>query len=156
MRRITKLLLAAVAILAFLAISALLARAFGAEGAERTAITALVQQEVHGDSGGLIARWQGCGAQPSCRALAARLSSSLRRAGTLSVLELQPSTGFSLTSTRGIARVAWSTSSVTRPVVQCVLVRRAGNVLSALRIELLRITPPIRSDSNCPGGTSGP
>ncbi len=144
------LLLAGVAILAFLAISALLARAWNADGAERSAITALLQQEVRGDSAGVIARLQGCGAQPSCRAPAARISTTLRRAGALSVLQLQPSTGFSLTSTRGIARVAWSTSSFARPVVQCVLVRRAGNVLSGLRIELLRITPPIHSDGDCP------
>jgi hypothetical protein len=36
------------------------------------------------------------------------------------------------------------------PVVQCVRVKRAGNALSGLHIELLEISARIKSDQDCP------
>ena len=44
--------------------------------------------------------------------------------------------------------VGWSL-----PIVQCVRVRRAGNVLSGLRVELLEISPRIKTDADCPAIT---
>ena len=70
--------------------------------------------------------------------------------GAVLILQDQPSTGFSLTGTLGSARVAWRTDSGL-PIVQCVKVRRAGNAISGLRVELLAITPRIKSDADCPG-----
>jgi hypothetical protein len=144
------LLLIGVGILAFLAISTLLARVFSTDGAERTAITGLVQAEARGDGSGVVSRLQACGASPACRAQAAQLSSTLRRAGSVSILQLQPSTGFSLVGTTGVARVAWNVSTVALPVVQCVRVRRTGNVFRGLQVQLLAISGRIKSDADCP------
>jgi len=67
----------------------------------------------------------------------------------VSIIQLQPSTSFSVAGTLGTARVAWNVAG-SLPIVQCVRVRRAGNAISGLRVELLEISPRIKSDSACP------
>ena len=136
-----------VAVLAFLAISALLARVFSVDGAERSAITGLVQAEAHGDLAGMLSRMHDCG--PACGARVRADALELRRAGAVSVLQIQPSAGFSLGGTLGTARVAWRAGG-SLPVVQCVRVRRAGNALSGLTVELLDLSRRIKSDADCP------
>jgi hypothetical protein len=143
------LLLIAVAILIFLAVSAVLARVFSADGAERSAITALVRAEARGDQNGMLSRLSGCRQSPACRARVAYDAAALTRPGTLSILQIQPSAGFSLTGTIGTARVAWNAGS-SLPIVQCVRVRRAGDALKGLKIELLEISVKIRSNADCP------
>jgi hypothetical protein len=144
------LLLIGLGILVFLAISALLARVFSTDGAERSAVTGLVQAEASGDAQGMVSRLQGCREDASCQARAAQLSSTLRRPGRVSILQLAPSTGFSLTGTTGVARVAWNVSSVSQPVVQCVQVRRSGDAIGGLQVQLLKISGRIESDGDCP------
>jgi hypothetical protein len=142
--------LIAVGGLLFLSVSALLARVFSADNSEQTAITALIQAEARGDASAMASRLRGCPRSPDCRARVDQVSSSLRRAGRVSILQLRPSTGFSLTGTAGSARVAWNTATSPQPIVQCVRVRRGGDVLSGLTIQLLEISPRIRSDADCP------
>jgi hypothetical protein len=156
MSRRLSITLIVVGVLSFLAISTLLARAFSAEGAERSAITSLITAQAAGNTAGVIARIHDCAANAGCRAQVATASTPLRRQGTVEILQLDPSSGFSLSGTNGIARVAWNTTDDRRPVVQCVHVRRAGNVLKGLKIELLRLSAEIRSNSECPGRVSGP
>ncbi len=67
----------------------------------------------------------------------------------MSILELDPSAGFSLTSTVGTARVAWEAGS-SLPVVQCVRVRRGGDALTGFHVDLLKLSRRITSDSDCP------
>ena len=52
--------------------------------------------------------------------------------------------------TEGTARVAWNTSSYGLPIVQCVKVRRGGNPISGLKVELLVVSRRIASDAACP------
>jgi hypothetical protein len=138
-----------VAILVFLAISALLARAFSADGAEQSAITALVRDEAAGRTPQAIGRIVGCAQSAGCRARVTQEVAALRRPGAVSILQVAASTGFSLTGTVGVARVAYTIGS-SLPIVQCVRVHRAGDVLSGLRIELLELSPKIKSDADCP------
>ena len=150
MRRPYKLALLAAGIALFLAISALLARAFSVDTAERSAITAVVQAEARGDTAGVTDRLTDCGASSSCRARVTADVAALRRPGTVSILQIQTSSGFSLTSTTGTARVAFTVGS-SLPIVQCVRVRRAGNVLSGLRVELLELSRRLaKADADCP------
>jgi hypothetical protein len=137
------------ALLVFLAISAVLARVLSIDGTERSAITVLIKDEATGNRSAMISRIQGCADNAACRARVATDAASLRRSGAISILQLQPSAGFSLTSTVGTARVAWRAGS-SLPIVQCVRVRRAGDALSGFRVELLRLSRRIASDSNCP------
>jgi hypothetical protein len=141
--------LIALGIVLFLAISALLARAFSVDGAERAAITSLVQAEARGQPAAVLSSLQGCTASGACRARVASMVAPLRRPGHVTIIQIQPSASFSLTSTLGTARVAWSAGG-SLPIVQCVRVRRAGNAISGLRVELLAITPRIATDSDCP------
>jgi hypothetical protein len=140
---------AVVVLVLFLAVSAVLARVWSADSAEGSAVTALVQAEARGDQNAMLERLSGCRASPACRERVAAVIASVRQSGTVSILQEQPSTGFSLVSTLGTARVAWRASSPL-PVVQCVRVRRAGDAISGLRIELLSISPRIKSDGSCP------
>jgi hypothetical protein len=148
-RRAYILLIAGAVVGVFLVISALLARVFSADGAERSAITSLLEAEAKGDTDGVVSQIEDCSGSASCRARAAGNVDALHRPGAVSILQLQPSAGFSLGSTEGVARVAWRIGS-SLPIVQCVRVRRAGNALSGLHIELLEVSPRITSDHPCP------
>lgn len=139
----------AVAVLLFLTISAVLARVFSANGAERSAITALVRAQARGDANAILDDIVGCRSAPSCRRRATQNATALRHPGTVSIIQLQPSTNFSLAGTLGTARVAWDVAS-SLPIVQCVRVRRTGNAISGLRVELLEVSPRIKSDAACP------
>jgi hypothetical protein len=149
MRRVYIFLLIGAAVVLFVAVSAILARVFSVDGAERSAITTLVQDEARGDVNGAIAQITNCDQSAACRNAIEANVAALRRPGTVSILQIEPSAGFSLGSTLGIARVAWSADS-SLPIVQCVRVRRAGNALSGLHVELLEISKRIESDSVCP------
>lgn len=147
MRRL-RLSLIALGIILFLLISALLARAFSIDGAERSAITALVSAQARGDGAAVVRLIKGCADSPACRAEAARNAVRLRHPGRISIVELNPSAGFSLTSTVGTARVVWR-AGTELPVTQCVRVRRAGDVVSGLHIELLAIGPRLKTSAGC-------
>ncbi len=149
MRRLYLFTLIGVGIVLFVAISALLARVFSVDGAERSAITSLIQAEARGDSGAMLADLKDCATQPACRTRVAANAAALRHSGEVTILQLTPSAGFSLTSTTGTARVAWRVGSEL-PIVQCVRVRRAGNVLSGLHVQLLVLSRRIQSDADCP------
>lgn len=137
-------------IVLFLVISALLARVLSANSAEQSAITALVQSEARGDVGAVVADVTGCRTDAACRQRAATNTAALKHPGAVSIIQLQPSTSFSLGGTEGTARVAWSVSSYTFPIVQCVKVRRAGNPISGLKVDLLVVSRRIPSDAACP------
>jgi hypothetical protein len=149
MRRPTVIGLIVVGVAMFLVISALLARALSVGGAESSAITALVRAEARGDQQAVMAALAGCARSPACRTRAAGNAAALKRGGAVQIIEINPSAGFSLGSTLGTARVAWLVGG-SLPRVQCVRVRRAGDVLSGYRVELLRVSVRIRSNADCP------
>jgi hypothetical protein len=156
MRRPRLLALIVIGVVAFLVISALLARALSADGAERSAVTTLVQAEARGDIASAQAQVEQCSASPGCRARITSNIATLTRPGAVTVLQLESSTGFSLGTTLGTARVAFRIGG-SQAIVQCVRVRRAGNVLSGLRIELLSVSAPLKGNASCPGrGSGGP
>lgn len=133
----------------FVAITVLLGRAFTVDGAERTAIEDLLSAEARGDAGGMQSQILGCARSPSCVARVREDAAALRRPGKLVILELNPSAGFSLGSTTGTARVAWRAGGAL-PIVQCVLVHRAGNVIKGLHVQVLKISRRINTSSDCP------
>lgn len=149
MRRSVRIALIVLGVVLFLAISALLARAFSVDGAEQGAITSLIQAEARGDSRAMIRIIKGCRRSSFCRRRAELDAARLSRAGRVAILELGSSAGFSLTSTTGTARVAWRAGNAL-PIVQCVRVHRAGNVLTGLHVELLELSLRIRGSADCP------
>ena len=139
----------AVGIVLFLVISALLARAFSANSAEQSAITALIKAEASGDASRVLGEIVDCQTMPSCRQRAIGNAAALKHAGAVSIAQLTPSTSFSIVGEEGTARVAWIVGG-SKPVTQCVRVRRTGNVLTGLRVQLLAVTPGLAADANCP------
>jgi hypothetical protein len=142
-------LIAAAAVL-LVVVSAVLARVWSGDSAEQSAVTALLRDEARGDWAAMIAAIHGCANSPGCRVRAQHDANALKRPGSVSILQFQPSTGFSLTGTLGTARVAWEIVDETRPIIQCVRVRRAGNAISGLSIELLAISERLAADASCP------
>jgi hypothetical protein len=148
-RRVRLFLLIAVGLVVFVVISAVLARVLSVDGAERSAIASLIQAEAAGHAGSMSRQILGCAQNPACQRRVAQDASELRRSGAVKILTLGSSAGFSLGSTLGTSRVAWRAGGAL-PVVQCVRVRRAGNALRGLRIELLEISLRINSQASCP------
>jgi hypothetical protein len=149
MRRRRNILLIVLGVILFLVISALLTRALSVGGAEDTAITDMVKAEARGSVSQVVAAVDGCRRSASCRARAATNTSALKRPGAVSIIQIQSSAGFSLGSTLGTARVAWLVGG-SLPIVQCVRVRHAGNVLKGFTIQLVTVSVRIKSDAACP------
>lgn len=149
MRRPTRILLFALALLVFLAISLGLARVLSANGAERDAILSLLEAQARGDAPAMVQRIDGCAQQPACVAQAHANATRLRSTGRVELVRLDASTSFSLGGSEGVARVVWKTPTRTT-VVQCVDVRRGGNVVSGLSVALERLSRPIERESSCP------
>lgn len=139
------LLLAAV----FIAATVLLARAFTVDGAEQSAIETVLRAQASGNPAGVISSIRDCARTPACVARAQQNAAALRRTGKVTVIEFNPSAGFSLGSTTGTARVAWRVGN-SLPIVQCLRVHRGGNLFSGYHVELLKISARIPSDSDCP------
>ncbi|HXA53668.1 MAG TPA: hypothetical protein VNV37_02225 [Solirubrobacteraceae bacterium] len=144
----TRIALIAIGVLLFLAISGVLARYFSAENVEHDHEWALMQAEARGDAQEMLAQLSGCRAHPACGATVRADAASLRRAGSVEILSVQSPTDHSLAGAVGEARVAWKVSG-RYPVVQCVRVRRSGNILTGISIALLSVGPRIGSTSDC-------
>jgi hypothetical protein len=138
------------AVVLFVVISVLVARAVGVGDAQTAAITDLVKAEARGDTSRVIALTENCRQNAGCRTRAAALTATLRRPGTVSILQVSPSANVAVAGSVGTARVAWTVGG-SLPRVQCVRVRNAGSVLSGFTIELLRVSLRQRfSDASCP------
>jgi hypothetical protein len=148
-RRILRTLLA-VAFVVVLVVGALLARFLSAENAERSDDAALVQAEARGDLAGMLAQLSGCRESPSCLATARADASDprVRRAGAVKILQLESPTADSMSGATGKTRLAWTVIG-TLPVVQCVDVRRTGNFLSGIHVQLIGISAPISGEGAC-------
>ncbi|MGB9186168.1 MAG: hypothetical protein WCB67_19125 [Solirubrobacteraceae bacterium] len=149
MRRSTLIGLIAGGVVLFLVVSALLARALSVGGAENSAITDLVRAEAGGDRAGVVAAITGCRSDPSCQARAASVSSALRRAGSVQIIEINGTPSFAFGPTLATARVAWLAGG-SLPRVQCLRVRSTGNLLTGFSIQLLKVSVRIRSNADCP------
>lgn len=142
-------LIIVVGVLAFLAVSALLARWLTTENRENAAILALVRDEARGDAAAVIARLDGCAADPTCVSQARRATAAVQRPGTPKILNLSSGTAYALGESTGRSRVAWAVVDQGLPVVQCVTVRRTGNALVGREVHLLRVSLPIAGQGSC-------
>jgi hypothetical protein len=140
-------LLIAVGVVAFLAISLLLARYLTTENRERDAVYALLRDQARGDAQAMLARLHECDAR--CRAAVHDDARRLARPGTVKILAYDSSTAYSLGGASGPTRVAWTIINRQLPIVQCVQVRRNGNVLTGRGINLLALSAPIDRTGTC-------
>lgn len=140
--------LIALAVALFIVISGLLARFFATENVERDDILAVLHAEVVGDERGMLTQLSGCATKPKCVAVVKTDAASLRRTGSVKILDLTSETDHSLTSATSPTRVAWTVIGHL-PTVQCVAVKRTGNFLTGISVALLSIGKPINSEADC-------
>ena len=139
--------LIAVAVVAVLGISFLVARWLNNDTVERGKVTKLLEDQLRGDADAMLRRLEDC--DSSCQAVVRRNAERLRTAGELKIALYQSQTAHALSSRTRFTRVVWFTPE-RLTTVQCVLVRRKGNVLAGTTVSLLRVTTPIGRESSCP------
>jgi hypothetical protein len=132
----------------FVAISGVLARFLSAEGVERDDVLAVLRAQAAGNVQGMLDLQAGCRRSPSCVSTTRANATSLRRQGSMKILTLKSATAYTLTSATGKTRVAWTVIGKL-PVVQCVEVRRTGNLLKGISVSLLSISAPIPNEGDC-------
>jgi len=132
----------------FLAISGLLARFLSVENAERDDLLSLLQAEASGNQRGMLSQLSGCRASPACVASVKANALAVRRSGSVKILSLTSHTAYSLTGAIAPTRVAWTVIGHL-PTVQCVKVRRTGNVITGVSVALLSLSAPIPNEGDC-------
>ena len=133
----------------FVVVSAGLARVLAAASAERHAVVEIVKAQAGGDSPAVVARIEGCSARPGCRRMVMANVVRVRANGEVRVLRLDPPAALAVDTRVGTARIAWRAGNEL-PVVQCVTLRRRGDVLHGFRVAVLALSPPIGRERSCP------
>jgi hypothetical protein len=132
--------------LVVLAVGFLSARFLTTENRERDAIFTLLEHEAAGDERGVLAQLHGCDA-----ACAAKLHAFLPKvtgAGAVKIARLDSGTSYSLGTSTGTSRVVWVHGVDSRPIVQCVTVRRQGGPLTGRSVSLLALSAPLANNED--------
>jgi len=132
--------------LVVLAVGFFSARFLTTENRERDAIFTLLQHEAAGDERGVLAQLHGCDA-----ACAAKLHAFLPKvtgAGAVKIARLDSGTSYSLGTSTGTSRVVWVHGVDSRPIVQCVVVRRQGGPLTGRSVSLLALSAPLANNED--------
>lgn len=147
-RRLRNLALVAVAFV--LLASVALARFLQTENVERDADLAVLQAQARGDATAMLEKLHGCRQRPAClAAVRANVANPrLLRHGQVKLLLVNSDTAYSPFGASGPSRVAWTVIG-RLPVVQCVQVRRTGNLLTGIHVQLLSISTPIPNEGDC-------
>jgi len=144
----------AVAVAGLLAASFFVARYINNDTVERARVVELLRAQTRGDAGEMLRRLDAC-ADPACVAVVRANAAKLRRDAQLKVALYQSQTAHAMRSRTKFTRVVWFPSgSPAETTVQCVLVRRSGNVFAGMTVSLLRVTAPIGRESSCPPSPS--
>jgi hypothetical protein len=144
---VKRLVLIVLAVIAFLGASAVVARWLSADTDERGQVVELLRAQSRGDVPGML-RWLHC-RDPACVAVVRANARRLRGHGELKIPLYQSGTAHALRSRTKPTRVVWFTPG-RLTTVQCVLVRRTGNVFAGTSVSLLRLSAPIGRESSCP------
>ena len=147
MGRVKRPLLIAAGVAALLAVSFLVARWLNNDTTERARVTQLLRAQARGDADAML-RILRC-ADAACEALVRTNARRLRGRGDLKIALYQTRTGHAVASRTGQTRVVWFTPG-RLTTVQCVLVRRKGDLFAGMTVSLLRLSAPIGRESSCP------
>jgi predicted transcriptional regulator len=130
----------------FLAASFLLARFLTTENKERSRIYELLQSEASGNPRAVLAELDAC--DTACAETVRRFLPRLAGPGGVKIARLDSRTSYSVGTKTGPSRVVWVRGVNGRPVVQCVLVRRSGSVLTGRSVSLLRVSAPLANNED--------
>lgn len=144
-------LIIAVGVIAFLAIAFFVTRWLNNDTVERGDVVTLLKAQARGDLPGML-RVLKC-PDAACVATARANAQKLRSPGEVKIAFYTSQTAHAITDRTKPTRVVWYTPARLNAgltTVQCVLVRRSGNVLAGASITLLRLSAPIGHESSCP------
>jgi hypothetical protein len=149
MGRVKRPLLIAAAVLILLASSIVVARWLNADTTERARVEQLLKAQARGDAAAML-RILDC-PDAACEQLARTNARRLRGSGDLKIALYQSQTAHALRSRTKKTRVVWFPAGrEAETTVQCVLVRRKGNVFAGMTVSLLHLSAPIGRESSCP------
>jgi hypothetical protein len=137
-----------VGIVGFLAISVLLGRWLTVDNAERDQVETLLRAQASGDGAALARDIDGCSADPACRARMAQQARRLRSGGRVEIVAYDSQTAHAFGAKDGATRVVWKTPS-RLTTVQCVQIRRTGNVISGPSVTVTALSEPIGRQAGC-------
>jgi hypothetical protein len=143
---VKRLVLIVVAVTAFLGVSVIVARWLSADTDERGQVVELLRAQARGDADGMLRRLA-C-RDAACVAVVRANARRLRGHGELKIPLYQSGTAHALRSRTKPTRVVWFTPG-RLTTVQCVLVRRTGNLFAGASVTLLRLSAPIGRESSC-------
>ena len=150
MARVKRALVIALAVVALLVSSAFVLRWINNDTVERARVETLLRAQLRGDAPAMLRLLQAC-ADPACVAVVRANARRLRRDAELRIALYQSRTAHALRSRTKFTRVVWFASGrEAETTVQCVLVRRDGNLFAGMTVSLLRVTAPIGRESSCP------
>jgi len=139
------------AVLVVVASSFLVARWINNDSVERARVVELLREQLRGDDAAMLRRLEDCRDAACVTAVRANARRLARRDADLKVALYQSQTAHALRSRTKFTRVVWFPSGrEAQTTVQCVLVRRDGNVFAGMTVSLLRVTAPIGRESSCP------
>jgi hypothetical protein len=132
--------------LVVLVVGFLAARFLTTENRERDAIFTLLQREAAGDERGVLADLHGCDA--ACAAKVHAFLPKITGAGAVKIALLESGTSYTLGTSTGTSRVVWVRGVDSRPIVQCVVVRRQGGPLTGRSVSLLALSAPLANNED--------
>jgi G:T/U-mismatch repair DNA glycosylase len=144
---VKRLVVIVVGVTAFLAVCVVVARWLSADTDERGQVVELLRAQSRGDVDGML-RLLRC-RDRACIAVVRANARRLRGHGDLKIPLYESGTAHALRSRTKQTRVVWFTPG-RLTTVQCVLVRRTGNVFAGTSVSLLRLSAPIGRQSSCP------
>lgn len=122
------------------------ARFLTTENRERDAIFTLLQREAAGDERGVLAALDGCDA--ACAAKVRAFLPKVTGTGAVKIARLDSGTSYTLGTSTGPSRVVWVHGVDSRPIVQCVTVRRQGGPLTGRSVSLLALSAPLADNED--------
>jgi hypothetical protein len=140
------LAIAIAATLVVLVVGFLSARFLTTENRERDAIFTLLQREAAGDERGVLAHLHGCDA--ACIAKVHAFLPRVTGVGAVKIARLDSGTSYTLGTSTGTSRVVWVHGVDSRPIVQCVSVRRQGGPLTGRSVSLLALSAPLANNED--------
>ncbi len=135
------------AVLVVLAASFFVARWLNNDTTERALVERLLEAQLRGDAAEML-RIVDC-ADAACERLVRANARRLRGGDDLKIALYQSQTAHALRSRTRKTRVVWFTRG-RLTTVQCVLVRRKGDVFAGMTVSLLHLSAPIGRESSCP------
>jgi hypothetical protein len=141
-------LIIAAAVVVFVAIAVVLARWLSVDNAERNKVTDLLKAQARGDANAMLDQIDGCLRRPGCVDAVRANASKLNEPGKVDIVAYESKTSHALGATTGPTRVVWKTPE-RLPTVQCVEIRRTGNIITGPSVTVIDLSEPIGRESPC-------